>query len=297
MLNNTKRVLSLGGILVLSLVMATNCGSSRDVVYSDTYIPRVAKPTPLPADLKKQWDNRHEKDDLAKAIKGLEALNDQNPGDYDIMLKLCTGNYLMADGHLHLESNDKNASAIKKDQEKYFDQAVKWCERAMATNEAFYKAVTSNVDFVAALPTLTKNETDALYWKYAALAKWSRLKGLMTLLENKATFTAINARVEQLDPKFFHAAVLRYKAAANFASPTGNKKEGHEQFTQAIRIAPNYFGAKVLYVDLGLRGDEEKAIKLLKEVINGNPNSIPAIRSEQIIEQRKAKKLLEEDFE
>ncbi len=283
----------LPGILFLIVALSANCGASRDIVYPKEYIPR-SKPIALPKDVQKLWDNRHEKADLAQALKAMEALQKENPGDYDLMLKLCTGHYLMADGHLYLESNEQNEKTIKKQQEEHFDSAVKWCERAMATNEAFYKAVTSGTPFVSALPTLTKNEIEALYWKYAALAKWSRLKGLMTLLENKSTFTAINERVEALDKNFFHSAVLRYKAAANLASPTGNKAEGRKQFEEAIKKNPNYFGAKVLYVDLGLRADEEKAEKLLKEVIDGNPNSIPEIRSEQIIEQRKAKKLLDE---
>lgn len=288
-----KKFILFGGVFLLVGLLASNCGASRDVVYPKEYIPR-SKPTPLPKDLQKLWDNRHEKQDLAQALKGLEELYKQNPGDYDVMLKLCTGNYLMADGHLYLEITPQNEKAKKKEQEEYFDAAVKWCERAMATNEAFYRAVTGGTPFIQAIPLVTKNEIEALYWKYAALAKWSRLKGLMTLLENKATFSAIIDRVEQLDKDFFHAAVLRYRAAANFASPTGNKKEGHEQFAKAFKIAPNYFGGKVLYVDLALRGDEEKATKLLNEVINGNPNAIPDIRSEQIIEQRKAKKLLDE---
>lgn len=294
-----KKMSSLGGALVLAMVLAINCGASREVVYSSTYIPKPDKPVALPKSLKAKWDNRHEKEDLTEAISGLKELQSANPGDYGIMLKLCNAHYLMADGHLYLEMNDDNKKSIMEEQEEHFDQAVKWCERALATNEAFHKLVTQDppAPFVTAIESLTKSEIDALYWKYASLAKWSRLKGLMTLLENKATFTAINNKVEKLDPKFFHAAGLRYKGAANFASPTGNKKEGHEQFQKAFKISPNYFGGKVLYVDLALRPEEDKAEKLLNEVINGNPNSIPSIKSEQIIEQRKAKKLLAEIME
>jgi tetratricopeptide (TPR) repeat protein len=296
MLNNTKRILSLGGVLVLSLLATMNCGTSRESVYGNQYVPRVSKPTTIPADTLKLWNNRHEKVDLVKAIEDLTALAEQNPGDYNLYLKLCNGHYLMADGHLYLELNSENEESIKAEQEKHFDSAVKWCERALGTNEQFYRAIESGVKFDLAIQSLSKSEVDALYWKYAALAKWSRIKGLMTLLDNKPSFTAINNRVQELDPNFFHAAVIRYNAAANFASPVGDKKAGHAQFAEAFKKSPNYFGGKVLYVDLGLRGDEEKAIKLLNEVIKGDPNKIPEIKSEQIIEQRKAKKLLEEEF-
>lgn len=296
MLNNTKRILSLGGALVLSLLVTMNCGASRDFVYGDTYVPRVLKPTTIPAPTLKLWNNRHDKSDLTKALGELTTLAEQNPGDYSLYLKLCNGHYLMADGHLYLEGYGLNDDKIKAEREKHFDAAVKWCERALGTNELFYKAVSSGVKFDLAIQSLSKAEVDALYWKYAALAKWSQIKGLMTLLDNKPTFTAINNRVQELDPNFFHAAVLRYNAAANFASPVGDKKAGHAQFAEAFRKSPNYFGGKVLYVDLGLRGDEDKAIKLLNEVIKGDPNKIPEIKSEQIIEQRKAKKLLEEEF-
>lgn len=299
MLKSYKSITSFAGLLVLSLVLTANCGASRDIAYSKDYAPRTDKFEKLPKDLKAKWDNRHKQADLADAISGLEDLHSKAPGDYGVMLKLCLGNYLMADGHLYLKMDDSNKKSIMKEQEEYFDKAVKWCERAMATNEAFHKQVTADpaVPFEVAIKSLTKKEVDALYWKYAALAKWSRLKGLMTLLENKATFTAINVQVEKIDRNFFHAAVLRYKAAANLASPTGNKKEGKQQFEKAIKIAPHYFGAKVLYVDLGLRPEEDKAEKLLNEVINGDPNKIPDIRSEQIIEQKKAAKLLKEILE
>ncbi|WCL49906.1 TRAP transporter TatT component family protein [Leptospira sp. GIMC2001] len=299
MFNNSNRFLPVGISLVAALLLTVNCATSRTVTYTKSFIPRDAKPAAIPASTLKLYNNRQVKADLAQSIDELTAFVEANPGHYDAMVMLCRGHYLMADGHLYIEiAPDKsNAKAIQKEQGKHFDLGVKWCERAMATNEAFYKKVAvGGGDVVTALPDLTINEIDALYWSYANLAKWSRIEGLMTLLENKSKFTAIVARVESLNPKYFHGSVLRYKGAANLASPTGNKKEGAQQLEASIKAAPNYFGTKVLYADLGLRGDEEKAIKYLNEVINGNANAIPDIKPEQLLEQEKAKKLLAEDF-
>jgi hypothetical protein len=286
--------------LLIAVTLQANCAffaAARTVDYPATYIPRAEKPAAIPASTMKLWNNRHVQADLEQAISELTAIANANPGDYDSMVLLCRAHYLMADGHLYLAMTDSNKKEINKQQEYHFDLGVRWCEKALATNKNFYdKVVVAKAPFVTAVDDLTIKEIDALYWRYGNLAKWSRLKGLFSLLENKPQFSASIDRVEKLNKNYFYGAVLRYRGAANFASPTGNKKEGAQQFEASIKQAPNYFGTKVLYADLGLRGDEEKAIKLLNEVINGNPRVHADIISENILEQKKAEKLLKEEF-
>ncbi|NCN09296.1 MAG: hypothetical protein GW938_05570 [Leptospira sp.] len=297
MLCVNKKSIPTGIVVSLIIAFAVNCGASREVVYSKEFIPRAAQTATIPAATKKLWDTRYEKENLQQALKDLTQIAEENPGDYDVMVMLCRGYYLMADGHLYLEINESNASDIKRQQAENFDLGVKWCEKAMATNEVYHaKVAVGGAAPAAAFNDITEKELSALYWRYANLAKWSRIEGLMTLLENKSQFTATIERVEKLDKNYFHGAVNRYKGGANILSPTGNKSEGKAQLEASIKQAPNYFGTKVIYAEIGLRAEEEKAIKLLNEVINGNPKSIPEIAPEQMIEQRKAKKLLEEEF-
>ncbi len=47
-----------------------------------------------------------------------------------------------------------------------------------------------------------------------------------------------------------------------------------------------------LYAEARLKGNEDEFKKQLDYVIKGNAKSLPEIESEQIVEQRKAKKLL-----
>lgn len=297
MLSVIKKTIPMGIVLSLVVAFAANCGASREVVYSKEFIPRLAKPTPIPAATKKLWDTRNEKANLEQALKDLTKIANENPGDYDAMVMLCRGYYLLADGHLFLEINEKNASEIKRKQVENFDLGIKWCEKAMATNPAYHaKVAVAGAEPVTAFNDITLNELDAMYWRYANLAKWSRIEGLMTILANKSQFTATIDRVEKLNKNYFHGAINRYRGGANILSPSGNKAEGRKQLEASIKEAPNYFGTKVIYADIGLRAEEDKAVKLLNEVINGNPNSIPEIAPEQMIEQRKAKKLLEEEF-
>ncbi|EMJ97472.1 MULTISPECIES: TRAP transporter TatT component family protein [unclassified Leptospira] len=290
----TIRVL-IGAIAIFSTVLSVGCATTRTAAWDNQYSAREIKPTKIPADLEKLWKSRHVKEDLQKFIEKTEAWASENPSNYESKVLLCRAYYLLADGHLYVEMNDENEASIKKQQNEYFDKGIKWCERGLAHNQAFYeKVIKGGAKFEDSLDTITLADIDALYWRYANLAKWSRLEGLMTLLENKSKLTKTMLRVEQLNKTYFYGAVLRYKAGAEALSPTGNKKLADQYFEECIKVAPDYFGTRVLYADFRLRGNEEAAIKQLNYVIKGNAKAIPDVESENIIEQLKAKKLIKE---
>jgi tetratricopeptide (TPR) repeat protein len=101
-------------------------------------------------------------------------------------------------------------------------------------------------------------------------------------------------RVEELETqmgkKYFFDATLRYQAVGNALSPTGDKKKADQQFELAIKNNPNYFAVRNIYAEARLKGNEDEFKKQVDYVIKGNPKSLPEIESEQIVEQRKAKK-------
>lgn len=286
---------AIGALTMGTLLFNVGCATTRTAAWDGQFTAREAKATKLPADLEKLWKTRHVKADLLSFIEKTEGWASENPANYESKVLLCRAYYLLADGHLYVELNDENEGTIKKQQNEYFDRGIKWCERGLALNQAFYdKVIKGGAKFEDSLDTITLADIDALYWRYANLAKWSRLEGLMTLLENKSKLTKTMVRVEQLNKTYFYGAVLRYKAGAEALSPTGNKKLADQHFEDCIKVAPNYFGTRVLYADFRLRGNEEAAIKQLNYVINGNAKAIPDIESENIIEQLKAKKLIKE---
>ena len=287
--------LAIVALMVLSVFVA--CGKSRQVRAS-VAVERSKAPAKLPADVEKAWKNRHEKADLIASLKGMEAYDVENPQFTDVKLNICRGYYLLADGHLWLEMNDSNEGEIKKQQADAYDKAIQYCEAALQLNPALRAEVGKGIEIEKALDKLTVEDIDALYWRYACLGKWSRIQGMTTLLANRPKFSAMIKRVEELETqmgkKYFFDATLRYQAVGNALSPTGDKKKADQQFEQAIKQNPNYFAVRNIYAEARLKGNEDEFKKQVDYVIKGNPKSLPEIESEQIVEQRKAKKLLED---
>ncbi|TGN13404.1 TRAP transporter TatT component family protein [Leptospira ilyithenensis] len=289
--------LLIASLLVLSVVA---CGKSRQVKISGEAVERSKTAAKLPADIEKLWKNRQNEADLRQALVLLEKFANENPQYTDVKVMLCTGNYLMGDGHLWLKlTGEDSDAAVKEESVKFYDAAVNWCEAGLAMNPAFRKKLTEGVEPEKALDTLTVDDIDSLYWRYASLGKWSRLVGFTTLLANRSKFSAMVNRVKELEKQlpskeYFYSATLRYEATSNALSPTGDKKLGAKLFEEAIKKHPNYFAVRVLYSESLLKGDETKFQNQLNFVLKGNPKSLPEIEPEQIVEQRKAKKLLDE---
>jgi tetratricopeptide (TPR) repeat protein len=194
--------------------------------------------------------------------------------------------------------NDKNEDDTKKKQADAYDRGIQYCELALQLNPALRAEVEKGVEIEKALDKLSVDDIDALYWRYASLGKWSRIQGMTTLLGNRPKFSAMIKRVEELETqmgkKYFFDATLRYQAVGNALSPTGDKKKADQQFEQAIKNNPNYFAVRNIYAESRLKGNEDEFKKQVDYVMKGNPKSHPEIESEQIVEQRKAKKLLED---
>ncbi|GBF49354.1 lipoprotein [Leptospira ryugenii] len=295
-----KRFGTLALVAALSFALVA-CGKSRTVKISASEVERSKTPAKLPAEIEKLWKNRHNEADLRQALVSLEQFANENPQFSDVKVLLCRGNYLMGDGHLWLKlTGDADAdAAVKAESIKFYDAAVGWCEAALALNPKFRdKVVKDGIEVEKALDTLGPEDIDALYWRYASLGKWSRLSGFTTLLANRSKFTAMINRVKELEKdmgkEYFYAATLRYDAASNALSPTGDKKLADKYFEEAIKRHPNYFAVRVLYAESRLKGDEAKFKSQLDYVIKGNPKSLPELEPDQIVEQRKAKKLLED---
>jgi len=295
MIQKRRVQLALVALLILPTLVA--CGKSRQVRASAA-VERSKAPAKLPADVEKAWKNRHEKADLITSLNGMEAFDKENPQFTDVKLNICKGYYLLADGHLWLEMNDSNEGDTKKKQADAYDRGIQYCEAALQLNPALRAEVEKGVEIEKALDKLSVDDIDALYWRYASLGKWSRIQGMTTLLGNRPKFSAMIKKVEELETqmgkKYFFDATLRYQAVGNALSPTGDKKKADQQFEQAIKNNPNYFAVRNIFAEARLKGNEDEFKKQVDYVMKGNPKSHPEIESEQIVEQRKAKKLLED---
>lgn len=293
-LNSKKYIL----LALLAGLVATNaCGTSRGVAISDSDVVR-SEAKKLPADVAKLWEKRHIEADLAAALPLIEDLVQKNPANYDYLIIAARAFYTYADGHVFLRLTEETEKQVKPELSKNYDKAIQYAEKAMALNPDFRKKVVGGSSVEDALDLLGADYIDSIYWRYAALARWSRLEGTVTLLKNKGKFTKMVKRVEALNPNYFFGAVYRYYGGAETLSPTGSMAKGKENFEKAIAVANNFFGNHVLYADVYAAKKLDKALfeKELNFAINGNPKDLgqPEWVPEQIIEQNKAKKFLKE---
>ncbi|MCC7442887.1 MAG: hypothetical protein IT285_14735 [Bdellovibrionales bacterium] len=243
----------------------------------------------LMAEAREAWAQRSDESSLMNALENLERLALANPSNYEVLALLCRGNYLVADGH-------------KKDLEekrRYWERAVTWGERAMATNPEFRKRVVQGGEPMEnALGALKKAQIDAIYWTATSLGKWAKDSGIALKLTYKNRITKMIQRVEQLDPNFFYGAVYRYWGVYYAEAPYfagGSMDRAKENFAKTFKLANNYFGSHVLYAEsyLSRKGDKAGFRQELELVLKGRPEVLPDVAQEQLLEQRKAKCMLE----
>ncbi len=237
----------------------------------------------------KLWSKRLDQPSLESALKLFEEVANHSPDDIETLTYLCRGNYFLADGHLTDIEKKKSV----------WETGISWGEKALATNSAFKKEVKEKGKKIEeALGTLTRNEVPALYWTASNLGKWARLSGLPTMLGNKNRIRLMIEQVEKLQPEYFYGAAPRYWGAYYAVAPSfagGNLQKSDENFQRSLKMANNYFGTHVLIAETlaPKKSDQEMFRKHLKFVLDGRPESLPDIEPEQIVEQRKAKKMME----
>jgi hypothetical protein len=233
------------------------------------------------------WNERHEKVQLEKSLELFAKLANASVDNYEYLVYLTRGYYFLADAHYEDDANKK----------KYWEIGTSYGEKALATNEAFAKAMQAGEKVEDHLDKLGKREVAAMYWTAANLGKWARLSGIATTLKFKNRIRSLVATVEKIQPDYFYAAAFRYwggyyAVAPGFAG--GSMPKSKENFEKSIKMAPAYLGTKVLYAEIYMTKKEDKAgfQKQLNEVINAKLDKND-IYSENLIEKRKAMKLLE----
>lgn len=233
------------------------------------------------------WSRRHEKDQIKAAIDKWETVSRTSAVDYEVLLMLTHGYYLLADAH---EDDIEVKKAL-------WEKGAAFGERAMATNPAVRAAVAQKKTIDEFLPLVTKAEVGAVYWTASNLGKWAKHSGIATQLKYKTRIKELINTVDALESTFFYGAVNRYwggfyALAPGFAG--GDVDKAEKSFKKSLEIAPYYLGTKVLMAEAYYtkKQDRKGFEKILAEVL-GTPDAIhPALVPENILEKRKAEKLL-----
>jgi hypothetical protein len=154
--------------------------------------------------------------------------------------------------------------------------------------------VTKDEKVEEAIKVVGKEGLEAMYWYAVNLGKWSRAKGLATLLGNKDRVKGVLTRVLELDETFFHGAPHRYFGAYYSLLPVGRDLEKSRQhFEKSLAIAPGYAGTKVLMAETYAVKKQDRALfdKLLDEVLAMPEGAIPGLEPETRVEKQKAREL------
>jgi hypothetical protein len=235
------------------------------------------------------WQKRDDQQSLEESLSKFELVLSTNPQDLEILTYLARGYFTL--GELHLTNEDHKM--------RMFERARKYGEMGMATNPEYKKLADKEIE--KAIDKLTEREVPIMFWTAASLGKWAKLNGIMSSLKFKGQILAMIRRVEKLKPDFYHGAVPRYWCGFYAVAPSiagGDMKKSKENCLKALAADPAYLGSKTLYAELYLvkKEDKKEFTKQLQEVLAA-PNGPVEITPENILEKKKAERLLEKTDE
>lgn len=231
------------------------------------------------------WANRDDQSNLERALSNFEKVHQTNPTDMEILTYLARGYYVLADLHL-----DNEALKMKN-----FETARIYGETGLMLNPDYKKLKEEDIE--KAIDKVTDKEAALLFWTAAALGKWAKLYGIMSSLKYKGQIVKMVKKVEKLKPDFFYGAVPRYWGGYYAAVPSiagGDMDLSQKSFKKAMEMFPEYLGTKTLYAEMYLvKEDNKKEFKKVLEEVLKASNGPVEITPENMLEKRKAEKLLE----
>lgn len=214
-----------------------------------------------------------------------------DPLNYYALWKI--GNYHILMGAAYAEK--------KKDKKYHYQEAIKYCEKAMATNTAFKTEVLNGKDITDALDKLSIDQIDAMGYWYTArfyyfsecLAPLGRVMNTRIVIDNNKMIESI----DEIDPTWAGGGNYFSRGLYYIAIPErfgGSKERADQEFTEAVNIGPNYIvnrwgRAKYLY---NLIGEEDKFLNDLNWVVEQDPSKADNPYPWNVYFQEDAKKLL-----
>ena len=179
-----------------------------------------------------------------------------------------------------------------------YQKGIQAGEKAMmAHSSQFAIQVKQGVPVEQAVQSIDIAGQAAIYWYAVNFAKFSLTKGFSTALYYKDRIFRLMQHISSLDERFFHAATHRYFGAFFAKAPSfvgGDINRAKQHFERALELDNRFFATKVLYAAYYATSVDDRNLffKLLNEVIDGDPDSLPGLIPEQHMEQKRAKELL-----
>jgi tetratricopeptide (TPR) repeat protein len=214
-----------------------------------------------------------------------------DPSNYFALWKI--GNYHMLMGAAHSTS-----VKIKK---YHYQEAIKYCEKAMYTNINFKNKISNDIEVADACEVLTINEIDAMGFWYTARFYYFKecLKPLVKVLNTRIVMEnnrVINC-IDSLDPNWQGGGNYFSRALYYIATPKrfgGSIEKAKKEFSTATKVGPGFLvnrwgRAKYLY---SLTGNLEGFKSDMNWVINQDPHKGGNPYAWNVYFQNDAKELL-----
>ena len=236
------------------------------------------------------WSERSDLQKLEQAIASFTDAAKADPKNHEIWTKLSRAHYFKGDCHMRFSAGEPEMQTA-------FENGKVAAERALvALSPEFGELMKSGKPVEDGLPLLDKRAVPALYWRSSSLGKWASIDGFATLLSYKDEVRAVMGRCLELDSKYYHHGPNRYFGVFYARAPGyagGDMDKSKEHFDASLTAAPYYMGTRVLMAqDYAVKKqDADLFDSLLKEVLEGDVNTVPEVAPENRCEQQKAKAL------
>jgi len=282
--------------MLLVVTAATACGPGRQAAWEKQAGATLAAADDasieeLKAHASAAWAKRDSREAVEGAIAAWERVVAKNVSDTDAFVHLSRAYYFLADGYIRPTGNSSAMIAT-------FEKGILAGEQAMmATSKEFATRVTAGEKVEVAVAAIPKSGQPAIYWYATNLGKFAVAKGFTTTIFYKDRIFAVMQHVLSLDETFFYGAPHRYFGAFYAKAPSfagGDMTKSKEHFEKAIALEDEYLGTKVLYAEYyaAKADDRDLFTRLLTEVQAGDPEALPDIVPEQLVEKKKAETLL-----
>jgi hypothetical protein len=187
----------------------------------------------------------------------------------------------------------------------FAEKTKEWALSLLRTYSGFakYEKIVDREKKDAALndfiKSLGKNDVDSIFWASNAWIMWilNNLDNTDAFLELPIVKSLID-KVYKLNDKYYYGAPHLYYGVFFGAFPKdlgGNLDKAKEEFDIALKLSGDKFlTTKLFYADFYLKpkNDKKGYEKILKEIINTDPDKYPEMRLINIVSQKQAKEML-----
>ncbi len=237
------------------------------------------------------WKRRDEREKLAEAVEIWRRAAEPKTADYALLVRLSRAYYLLGE----LTEGDEAKAEI-------YDLGAAAAERALDTIPEFHEAFGRTARVEEAVQQVDRGGIEAIYWRAVNVGKWANARGTVKILLKKDEVRRMLERVLALDDRWFYGAAHRYFGAyyaklPAFAGRDLDRSKDH--FQKAIAVEGRYFATRTLYAEFYARTAQDRSLyrQQLELVLALPPEGLPDVEPEQRLEQRRARRLLDETDE